>query len=122
MKCEFGAVDINLALRRCLMEGINAFLRTSIGLFGAVDIDVDGLLRRRRQNGNFLRRDFHEAAGNSDELLVTVGTEPHAHSMRFQPRDERLMMRQDTEFAARRTDDEHRDICHIDHLIGGDNL
>ena len=99
------------------MEGGDAGLGAGHGLLRAVDVDVDWPLSSRREDRDLLRRDFHEAARNRDELLIAVCAEADAHDMRHETRDERGMVRQDAELAARRADNQHADVILVDHFI-----
>ena len=99
------------------MESGNAGLGAGHSFLRAVDIDVDRLLSSRREHRDLLRRDFHEATRDCDELFIAVGTEADAHGMRHEARDERCVVRQDAELAARRAHDQHADVILVDHFI-----
>ena len=99
------------------MEGGDAGLGAGHGLLRAVDIDVDRLLSSRREYRDLLRRDFHEAARDCDELFIAISVEADAHGMCHEARNERCVVRQDAELAARGADDQHGDVILVDHFI-----
>ena len=94
------------------MESFQALLSTLIRALSTQHIDIYRQLCRCGEHRDLIALDFHEATSDSYELLLST-RELHTHRVRYEPRDERCMLRQYAKLPARRTDDKHRDVCFI---------
>ena len=126
--CIFGTGYVGLVPGTCLAEVGHDVVCVDVdaakveGLNnGIVPIYEPGLTPMVKANHAAGRLRFTTDAGagiaHGDVLFIAVGTEADAHGMRHEARDERCVVRQDAELAARRAHDQHADVILVDHFI-----